>query len=110
MYAPLLAAIAVALWREGDVAARAAVGLLGAALAVRLVAGAVYLAVDYRPGDARRRSPWPLSRGSSSPAGCSSRPRRSASSGGRGGPSFPPPVEKSAVAFPFRVRSSKFYS
>jgi hypothetical protein len=51
MYAPLLAAIAVALWREGDVAARTAVGLLGAALAVRLVAGAVYLAVDYRPGD-----------------------------------------------------------
>jgi hypothetical protein len=51
LYAPILAAVAVALWLEGSVLARAAVACLGAAVAIRLVAGAVYLAVDYRPGD-----------------------------------------------------------
>jgi len=51
LYAPILAAVAAAFWLEGSALARTAVALLGAALAIRLVAGAVYLAVDYSPGD-----------------------------------------------------------
>jgi hypothetical protein len=63
LYAPILAAVAVAFWREGSALARTAVASLGAALAIRLVAGAVYLAVDYRPGDGAKEVAVALQQG-----------------------------------------------
>jgi len=110
IYAPILAAVAVAFWREGTVLARTAVAFLGAALGIRLVAGAVYLAVDYRPGDGAKEVAVALQQGlelagwlllAAAAVEILVRSRR---------PAFSTTVEKSAIAFPFRVRSSKFYS
>jgi len=109
LYAPILAAVAVAFWREGSALARTAVAFLGAALAIRFVAGAVYLAVDYRPGDGAKEvavalqqglelAGWLLLAAAAVEILVRSRPA-----------GFSTAVQKFHGVFPFRVRSGKFY-